>query len=111
MKKKTKRKDINFDCPCCADPYSQCPYITCDSGRKNKKHKNKEKQEIGSIFEKTGNFIENYWDMIFYLSIAIIPIGCISIFSYKSGQISSFVLTIVLIIWGALWGASFVVGI
>ena len=108
---KIQTENTDFECPCCADPYSQCPYITRDLENKNKKHKNKEKQETGSIFEKIGNFIENHWDMIFYLSIAIIPIGCLSIISYKSGQISSFVLTIVLLIWGALWGATFVVGI
>ena len=105
---KIQTENIDFECPCCADPYNQCPFITCDSGCKNKKTKNIENQETISIFAKIYNFIDKHWDMIFNLSIAIIPIGCISIFSYKSGQISGFVLTIVLIIWGALWGASFI---
>ena len=103
-----KDKKNNIECPCCEDPYSQCPYITSNS---ENKHKNKGKQETVSIFEKIVKFIEKHWNLIFYLSIAIIPIGCLSIFSYKSGQISSFVLTIVLLIWGALWGATFIVGI
>ena len=39
MKKENKRKDIDFECLSCADPYSQCPYITSKS--KNEKSDSK----------------------------------------------------------------------
>ena len=114
MKKKTKRNETDFKCPCCYNPHGQCQFITyeqnCSEQHCDQDYKNIEKQDVVSIFVKISNFIAKHWDMIFYLSIAIIPIGCISIFSYKSGQISGFVLTIVIIIWSALWCAYFVGG-
>ena len=40
MKKENKnRKDIDFECTCCADPYNQCPYAT--SKPKNEKSDSK----------------------------------------------------------------------
>ena len=28
---KIKTENIDFECPCCKDPYSQCPFFTCET--------------------------------------------------------------------------------
>ena len=56
--KKNKRKDIDFKCPCCTDPYNQCPFLTNETKKiEHKKIKNvlaslsdSQKDKIGIAF-------------------------------------------------------------
>ena len=55
---KIQTKNTDFECPCCADPYSQCPYITSKTKKiEHKKIKNvlaslddDQKDKIGIAF-------------------------------------------------------------
>ena len=67
MKKENKnRKDIDFECTSCADPYSQCTYI------KNKS--NDKKFDSKSIDNFIDNFI-GFQFFLFLLSVIIIFSG------------------------------------
>ena len=36
---KIQTKNIDFECPCCKDPYSQCPFFTCETEEEKTKRK------------------------------------------------------------------------
>ena len=45
---KIQTENTDFECPCCADPYSQCPYITS----KKKKFNHNKNKFMSFIYEE-----------------------------------------------------------
>ena len=98
-------ENIDFECPSCADPYSQCPFITNKS--KKSELKTHESVMAGITFEGK---IELMWQCVLIVNLTLlafffvvmVPIGLLELFGVNVDWSTSFSILALKILMGTL---------